>query len=74
LNVVGFGDQVKYLAQAAARRRRFQGVVAPDGDGTEVAYVPAPVFRASIQGVPILDLFRRAQHASWNANAEARTP
>jgi hypothetical protein len=72
LNVVGFGDQVKYLAQAAARRRRFQGVVAPDGDGTEVAYVPAPVFRPSIQGVPVLDLFRRAQHASWNANAEAR--
>ncbi|HYC59914.1 MAG TPA: hypothetical protein VEK79_10155 [Thermoanaerobaculia bacterium] len=73
LNVVGFGDQVKYLAQAAARRPRFQGVVAPDGDGTEVAYVPAPVFRPSIQGVPILDLFRRAQHASWSANAEART-
>jgi hypothetical protein len=72
LNVVGFGDQVKYLAQVAARRRRFQGVVAPDGDGTEVAYVPAPVFRPSIQGVPILDLFRRAQHASWSANAEAR--
>jgi hypothetical protein len=73
LNVVGFGDQVKYLAQAAARRRRFQGVVAPDGDGTEVAYVPAPLFCPSIQGVPILDLFRRAQHASWSANAEART-
>lgn len=73
LNVVGFGDQVKYLAQAAARRPRFQGVVAPDGDGTEVAYVPAPVFRHSIEGVPILDLFRRAQHSAWNANAEQRT-
>jgi hypothetical protein len=74
LNVVSFGDQVKYLAQAAARRRRFQGVVAPDGDGTEVAYVPAPIFRPSVHGVPILDLFRRAQHASWNANELARTP
>jgi hypothetical protein len=73
LNVVGFGDQVKLLAQAAYRRPRFQGVVSLDGRGEEVAYVPAPVSPHVIAGVPILDLFRRAQHASWNANVEART-
>jgi hypothetical protein len=73
LNVVGFGDQAKYLAQAAYRRPRFQGIVALDGHGEEVAYVPAPVSPHVIAGVPILDVFRRAQHASWNANVEARS-
>ncbi|HEV7765866.1 MAG TPA: hypothetical protein VGQ76_12760 [Thermoanaerobaculia bacterium] len=72
LNVVGFGDQVKLLAQAALRRPRFQGVVSLDGRGEEVAFVPAPVFPHVVAGVPILDLFRRAQHAAWNANAEGR--
>jgi hypothetical protein len=73
LNVVGFGDQAKYLAQAVYRRPRFQGIVALDGHGAEVAYVPAPVFPHTIAGVPILDLFRRAQHATWNANVEERS-
>jgi hypothetical protein len=27
-----------------------------------------------LAGVPILNLFRRAQHASWNAHSEPRTP
>lgn len=72
LNVVGFGDQVKILAQAAYRRPRFQGVVSLDGQGQEVAFVPARVFPHEIAGVPVLDLFRRAQHASWNANVEER--
>jgi hypothetical protein len=74
LNVVGFGDQVKYLAQAAYRRHRFRGVVALDGTGVEVAYVPAPVSPRSIAGVPIFDLFRRAQYTSWNSNEDMRIP
>ncbi|HET8797109.1 MAG TPA: hypothetical protein VFO89_05470, partial [Thermoanaerobaculia bacterium] len=44
VNVVGFSDQVKVRAQAALRRASFRGVVTDEGEGTEVAFVPAPTF------------------------------
>lgn len=74
VNVVGFGDQAKYLAQSALRRPRFRGVVTYDGWGTEVDFAPAPTFPPVLDGVPILDLFRRFHNASWRARTIPRAP
>jgi len=65
LNVVGFQDQVRYLAQAALRRPRFTGPVILDGIGTEVAFAPAPIFPSILAGVPILDYFRAWHDHYW---------
>lgn len=72
-NVVGFQDQMRYLAQAALWRPRFTGTVTLDGIGTEVAFAPAPEFPAILAGVPILDLYR-AWHSRhwWSRLAERR--
>lgn len=65
LNIVGFQDQVRYLAQAAIWRARFTGTVTLDGIGTEIALAPPPGFPAILAGVPILDSYRRWHDEYW---------
>jgi hypothetical protein len=72
-NVVGFQDQMRYLAQAALWRPRFTGTVTLDGIGTEVAFAPAPEFPAVLAGVPILDLYRAWHSRYWWSRLAERT-
>jgi len=74
LNVVGFGDQVKLLSQAALRRPRFRGVVTAEGWGTEVDFAEGPLFPHILFGVPILDIFHSALDASLRARTIHHTP
>jgi len=74
LNIVGFQDQVRYLAQAAIWRPRFTGTVTLDGIGTEIALAPPPGFPAVLAGVPILDSYHRWHDQYWWGQLVPRTP
>jgi len=73
LNVVGW-EQTKYAAQRRLWMPRFTGTVREEGHGTEVTFAPAPVYPATLSGVPILQLFRQAHNATWRVCLVPRTP
>jgi hypothetical protein len=74
LNVVGFGDQVKYRAQAKLRRPRFTGVVNREGWGTEIAFAPGPLLPHVLDGVPIFSMFRDLHDEVHREHLLPRTP